>query len=107
YEQYGLVAAFVILVTILASSLGTHGRSAVLIQPPGRRLGFAGKARELVATLSNRSFLSLTIAGIIAAVSGGLSSGLGLYITTYFWELTPREISYLVGFGFVSAILAV
>jgi Na+/melibiose symporter-like transporter len=107
YEQYGLVSALVILVTILVSSFGTHGRSAALIQPLRRDLGFAGKAREIVATLSNRSFLSLTIAGIIAAVSGGLSSGLGLYITTYFWELTPREISYLVSFGFVSAILAV
>ena len=107
YEQCGLVGALVILASILISSFGTHGRIAALIQPPHRALGLAGKAREIAATLSNRSFLSLTIAGIVAAVGGGLSAGLGLYITTYFWELTPREISYLAGFGFVSAILAV
>jgi Na+/melibiose symporter-like transporter len=107
YEQCGLVGALVILVTILVSAFGTHGRMAVLIQPPRRRLGFAAQAREIAATLSNRSFLSLTIAGIIASIGGGLSGGLGLYITNYFWELTPKEISYLVGFGFVSAILAV
>jgi Na+/melibiose symporter-like transporter len=107
YEQCGLVGALVILASILVSSFGTHGRIAALIQPPRRNLGLRGKAREIAATLANRSFLSLTIAGIIAAISGGLSAGLGLYITTYFWELTPREISYLAGFGFVSAILAV
>ena len=84
YEQLGLVGALVILVTILISSFGTHGRIAALIQPPRRNLGLRGKAREIAATLSNRSFLSLTIAGIVAAVAGGLKPA---------WASTSRPTS--------------
>ncbi len=107
YAQYGLVSALVMLVTILISCVATHGKNAVVSQPVRRTISVADQAREILATLSNRSFLSLTIAGIIGAVGSGLASGLGLYIATYFWELSSKEISYLVGFGFLSAILGV
>src|ERR1019366_4798889 len=107
YQQVAAVACIVMVVTILASCLGTHGRSVVLIEQPRSRDPFAVRAQRLMMTLSNRSFLSLMIAGIIASIAGGLSSGLGLYITTYFWDLTPGEISYLVAFSFLSAILGV
>ena len=107
YAQYGLVSALVMMVTILISCLTTHGRN-VVVQPPQRqKAGLSDRMREVLATLSNRSFLSLTIAGIVGAVGAGLSSGLGLYIATYFWELSSKEISYLVAFGFASAILGV
>ncbi len=107
YERWGLVAASVMIITILISCIGTQGRGIDIKTPPRIAGSFAGNAREIMATLSNRSFLALMIAGIISAIAGGLSSGLGLYITTYFWDLTSKEISYLVGFGFFSAILGV
>jgi Na+/melibiose symporter-like transporter len=106
YEQYALVSAVVMLVTILATCIGTQGRGVASV-PQREGAKFSDKLRELQAILSNRSFVALMIAGIIASVGAGLNSGLGLYITTYFWELTPKEISYLVSFGFVSAILGV
>ena len=88
--------------------MATHGKYVVVTQQPRQIGGFADKAHEMLATLSNRSFLSLAIAGVIGAVGSGLASGLGLvHIATYFWELSSREISYLVGFGFVSAMLGV
>ena len=106
YQQFGLVAAVVMLLTILATCIGTQGR-CIVPAPPSVGRSFSNQLREVRAILSNRSFLSLMIAGIIASIGAGLSSGLGLYITTYFWELTPKEISYLVSFGFISAILGV
>ncbi len=106
YQQYGLVAAVVMLVTILATCIGTQGRS-IVPAPRNQAAKFGDKLRELRVILSNRSFLALMIAGIIASIGAGLSSGLGLYISTYFWELTPKQISYLVSFGFLSAILGV
>ena len=106
YRQFGLVGAAVMLVTILATCIGTQGRSIVTAAQSERRT-FSDQLRELRVMLSNRSFMSLMIAGIVASIGAGLGSGLGLYITTYFWELTPKEISYLVSFGFVSAILGV
>ena len=74
---------------------------------PRQNARFADRAGEIMTTLSNRSFLSLTIAGIVGAVGAGLASGLGLYIATYFWELSSKEISYLVALGFLSTILGV
>ncbi len=106
YAQYGLVSALVMLVTIMISCIATHGKSVVSVQSsPRPNARFADRAGEIMTTLSNRSFLSLTIAGIVGAVGAGLASGLGLYIATYFWELSSKEISYLVALGFLSTIL--
>ncbi|HUY26983.1 MAG TPA: MFS transporter [Candidatus Binataceae bacterium] len=107
YERWGLVASIVMFTTILVSCAGTQGRGLTLKSPPPTGASWSAKAREIKNTLANRSFLALMIAGIISAIAGGLSSGLGLYITTYFWELSSKQISYLVGFGFVSALLGV
>ena len=107
YGHYGLTAAIVMLVTILVSCVGTQGHSIVMVQPPRRNIGLRAKLREVKATLSNRSFLALMVAAIIFSVGSGLHGGLGLYITTYFWELTPQEISYLIAFGTISAVLGV
>src|SRR5260370_25721081 len=82
YAQYGLVSGLVMLVAILISCVATHGKNPVVSQPVRRTISVADQAREILATLSNRSFLSLTIAGIIGAVGSGLASGLGLYIAT-------------------------
>ena len=106
YQQFGLVGGAVMLVTILATCVGTQGRSIVPATQSEPRT-FRDQLRELRVMLANRSFMSLMIAGIVASIGAGLGSGLGLYITTYFWELTPKEISYLVSFGFISAILGV
>jgi Na+/melibiose symporter-like transporter len=50
---------------------------------------------ELRGTLTNRSFLALTVSGIIGAVPTGLRSGLDFYVSAYFFELTPAQMSYL------------
>jgi GPH family glycoside/pentoside/hexuronide:cation symporter len=107
YERFGLVAALVMLVTILVSAFGTHGRGAALIQRARERISLADQVRQMMTTLSNRSFVSLTVAGIFGGVAGGLVGGLELYIASYFWELSSREISYFAILGFVCAILAV
>jgi Na+/melibiose symporter-like transporter len=107
YARWGLVASIVMFITILITCVGTQGRGIDIKTPPRVAGSFSGNIREIMTTLSNRSFLSLMIAGIISAIASGISSGLGLYITTYFWELTSKEISYLVAFGFFSALLGV
>jgi len=108
YRTLGLVAACVIVLSILVSSLGTHRNITHLKQPPPRRpFGFLPALREMKETLSNRSFLILFISGIFSAMAAGLSAGLNIYFVTYFWELTSIQIFFLVMTGFLSAILAV
>jgi GPH family glycoside/pentoside/hexuronide:cation symporter len=106
YEQFGLLSAIVMFAAIIVTCVGTHGRG-VAATVRNETDDFRDKMREIRTTLSNRSFFALMMAGIVASIAVGLNSGLGLYVTTYFWELTPKQISYLVSFGFVSAILGV
>lgn len=107
YRTLGLVAACVIVLSILVSSLGTHRNIPHLKQPPPkRRFGLMPALREMQETLSNRSFLVLFGSGVFAAMAAGLSAGLNIYFVTYFWQLTSVQIFFLVMTGFLSAVLA-
>ncbi|MGH7815737.1 MAG: MFS transporter [Candidatus Binataceae bacterium] len=107
YEQYGLVAAIVMLIAILVSAVGTQGKSVVDLKPVRRGESLAERLKDVREILSNRSFLSLMSAAIIFSVGNGLATSLGLYIATYFWELTSQQISYLIVFGGIAAVLGV
>lgn len=95
YRETALAASIAIFLSIMISSVGTHRFIAGLVHTP-RVLGTWGeKLREVSGTLTNRSFLALTISGIIGAVSTGLRQGLDFYLSAYFWEFTPAQMSYL------------
>ena len=107
YRTLGLVAAGVIVLSILVSSLGTHRNIPNLKQPPPKRpFGVTPALREMKETLSNRSFLVLFVSGVFSAMAAGLSAGLNIYFVTYFWELTSIQIFFVVMTGFLSAALA-
>jgi len=89
---------------VLASSLGTHRliptlRTAEHVPFTLRR--FAGEVRNVMAI---RSYRILLIASLFASVATGFSDSLGLYMNTYFWELSSAQIGVLVN-GFVLALL--
>ncbi|KPF78438.1 sugar transporter [alpha proteobacterium AAP81b] len=103
YPVYGLVGALTILLSILVSAIGTHGRIPYLkAAPPKRQLTFRVILGELIETLSNRSFASLFIAAMLAAIAGGLAAGLSLYFLTYFWGFNERQ----TGAIFIGTFLA-
>jgi len=106
YQVYGLIGACAILASILTSSLGTHRYIPIMKQPRPKLPFEPGRVvRELSQTLSNRSFLALFMAGVFAAIAGGVSSNLGIYMATYFWELEPERILYIVMMQFLSALI--
>ncbi|HKM99563.1 MAG TPA: MFS transporter [Candidatus Binataceae bacterium] len=107
YGQFGLVCAIVMFVTIMISCLGTHRFIAGLVHAPRQISSWTETARELIATLSNRSFLALMISGIIGSVGMGLNTTLDLYINNYFWEFTTKQLSYFAGMFLMSSFLAV
>ena len=53
---------------------------------------------QSVRTLSNRSALVLVGCGFIWAIAAGILASLGLYLQTYFWELSAKQIS-VMGLG--------
>src|SRR5215472_8773974 len=95
YTQTAIAAGIAIFLSIMISSLGTHRFIASLVQEPRVRTTWREKLREISGTLTNRSFLALAISGVVGAVSTGLRQGLDFYMSAYFWELTPAQMSYL------------
>jgi len=97
YTSFGLASALVILVFILASSLGTHARIPYLTTAPKRRIPLGEAAREIIATLNNRSFIALTAAGTFCFIALGARGGLEIYFNIYYWGLRQSQLAILTG----------
>ncbi|MCC7265970.1 MAG: MFS transporter [Caulobacteraceae bacterium] len=102
YFGYSIVAALVIFSFILISSAGTHRRIPYLSAPPARKITVGAMAREVAATLNNRSFVVLTISGMFMSISLGIKDALELYFSLYFWELKQSQLAVMT----IAAIIA-
>lgn len=106
YLTYGMVAAVVILLSILVGSIGTHSRIPYLTPaPPRRRFTLKLIFGELFETLSNRSFLALFAGAMLFGIAAGLSSGMSLYFFTYFWGFSEIETGMLFLGTFAAALI--
>lgn len=107
YVRYGWVASIMMLVAILVSAIGTHHWIPRLRQPPPKtKKSILAIAKEMLATLSHRSFLMVTGAGLCKGMALGISGSLGLYMNTFFWQLSAPQLAILILDGFFSAFFA-
>lgn len=106
YELYGYIAAGVIFVAIMVSSLGTHSRIPFLKPPPAaRRMTLWTIFGEIFETLGNRSFIALFVASIFAAIAGGMTAALAFYFFSFFWGFTPAQVGLITIGVFASALI--
>jgi Na+/melibiose symporter-like transporter len=104
YAHYGLFAAGLMLFAILVSAVGTHRHIKFLRDPPHRKAKLGTLAREMVGTLTHRSFLMILAASLFNAMAIGLGFSINLYFQTYFWEF-PSDI--IANFTFSSLLAAI
>jgi Na+/melibiose symporter-like transporter len=96
YFGYSIMAASVMLTSILVSAAGTHNRIKYLHQREARKhLALGTLAREVIHSISNGSFLSVTASAVFGGIALGLVNTLGVYINTYFWKFTAKQLSVL------------
>ncbi|MFI4974304.1 MAG: MFS transporter [Caulobacterales bacterium] len=107
YAQFGLLAAIVVFVSIVVSSMSTHRYIPYLSRAPQRRQSVVQSTREIVATLGNPSLIVVMLSGLFSGIAGGLAGSLGNFINVYFWGLTPQVVSLLVVFTAPAYILGV
>ncbi len=107
YGHYAMLAGSVISLAILVSTISTHRRIPWLHQAPTRKLTPRQLIRELAETLSNRALWLANGAGLFVAIATGMVGGLATYFHVYFWELTPRQLSYLPLAGIVAALIGI
>jgi GPH family glycoside/pentoside/hexuronide:cation symporter len=95
YHAYSIAAIAVMLLSILASAIGTQKVAQRFQAPPVRRIGLVRTLREMVETISNKSILVMLGVGMFSGMATGMAGALNLYLTTYFWGLRGNQISLL------------
>lgn len=107
YETYAIVAAAVMLVSILVSSLGTQRRVAQLEKlPPPDRPAMGQLLRHMAAVLFHPTYLAVILFSLFAAMASGLTATLGIYFTTYVWGLDAGQIAALTTTALAGIALA-
>ena len=94
YATYGIIASVLIFATIMMSALGTHSRIPYLHQPveTGERYSVGRIFREMLQTLSEKSFIALFLATMLFAIASGLSAALAFLMLNYFWGFSEFQI---------------
>lgn len=106
YSRYGVTSAIIMFLAILISTRGTHRFIPYFRTPPQRRVSTAQYASEMFASLTNKAFLVLMLSGVLFYLATGLVFALGIYINTYFWELSAAKVSILTLANFLAVALA-
>ena len=107
HGQVGAIAAMVIFMAMMVSSMGTHKMIPDLkAPPPPRQMTIGLIYREVFETLASRSFLALFLAALFGAVAAGVSTTLSFYFSTFFWEFTTEQIGLISLSVVISAVLA-
>ena len=94
YPVFGIACGVVAALSVLATAFGTHARIPFLLQPahapaPLSVTRLLGEMRE---ALSNASFRALFGGTVLLFVTRGIEQGLGIYMVTHFWLISPAEI---------------
>ncbi len=96
YLPFSIAFACAMLVFMLAAAISTHRRIPYFRPPPARAASFGVMAREIVSTLSNRGFVILALASMLMSIAAGARTGLEMYFSVYFWELSQSKIALMI-----------
>ncbi len=107
YEQFGLMGAICIFLTIMWSSLGTQDRIKHLHRPPVRQVTLGQTLREIGATVANPSLVVLLVSGVLGGAAGGMLDGLSYYFYTHLWGLQPAQLAVLLPLASLGSVIAV
>lgn len=107
YTHYALAAAATMLFAVLISSWGTHSRipSLVVADKPTDK-GHKELWRGIKTIVGDSTYASILLFTLCFAVVGGLATGLGVYVNTYFWHLNSEHLASIAGATGLGVILA-
>jgi Na+/melibiose symporter-like transporter len=107
YAEFGAVAAVVIFVSIIASTLATHRRIPYLHRPPARPGSLAQMVREIGSVFTNPSLLVLIGSSTLGGTGLGISTALQNYFYADLWGMSPQQIAFLVPGGLIASLLGI
>ncbi len=95
YRTFAIAGAVVMGTTILLSALSTHREIPNLPQQPADDRSLRDSFRDIGATLKNRAFVTLMLAGICAYTAQGLVYALSNYLYSFVWGLRGMKFVLL------------
>ncbi|HEX4180037.1 MAG TPA: MFS transporter [Caulobacteraceae bacterium] len=96
YGHFAIAFAGVMVLSILISAAGTHGRIRYLRRlAPREPLKLGETLNEMSASLSNRPFVFVTLAALFSSTAAGVTAGLGVYFNFYFWGFSTDQASII------------
>ncbi len=109
YPLMAICLAMVTIIAIIATSVGTHSRIPHLHESRRQSdaLGLRRIFREFRTALVSRSYRALFGGFILLLIGRSISSVLGVHLLTYFWQLSPDQISQWGLAGLVGALAGV
>lgn len=96
YSSMATMAAIVMAVAILVSSVGLHGEIKYLPKLAESTETLADHFRAFRQTISNKAFGILMLAGVCAYTGQGISFALSNYMYQYVWEFSGGGLSVVV-----------
>jgi len=107
YAQYGILAAAVMSLSIMVSSLGTHNRIPYLSRPQARVVPLSQVMREIAGTITNPSLVVLMLSGFCSGVAAGMGSALSQYFYIELWGLNGTSVSLIAVAGVLASVTGV
>ena len=93
------------VIGVWVSALGTHSQIKNLPQPgPEDRFSPRSMLGDMSKAFSIPSFTAIVTASIVAGMSMGMVQALIIYTGTYFFELSPNQMSFLFTGGVVGVV---
>ena len=107
YATYGIIGSVMMLAAILVSAIGTHHRIPYLHRPEtiGGKFGVRRIFREMVETLSEKSFIALFFTTVLFAIASGIAAALSFLILRYFWGFDEFQLFIWTTAVLLSAVL--
>ncbi len=107
YGAFSLVAAAIMVASILISAAGTHNRVRYLRRlAPRAPMKLGAVIGEMAQSLSNRSYISIVLAGLFSSMAIGVANGLTVYFNFYYWGFSTAQASTLAIAGVPGALIA-
>lgn len=99
YTWIALIGCLIIILSIFASAFGTYDQIEKLKRNENLRVeewSLRSFYSDIWLVLKNRNYLFLLLGLFFLSLTIGTHETLGIFMVTFFWELTPNQIGFLV-----------
>ena len=106
YPPFALLMVVLMVVSIMGSALGTHHLIPSLLTPqkPDNN-ALKQVVLDTLEALKNISFRWLVIGFVVISAPVGVGSALALYMNTFFWEIPPDQMIYILAVSPIGTVI--